>query len=536
MYKRFLCLLLAIALLPVAPVRADDDDDAGPGLSPPMQWNMAYSSWGKRQYDDAASLMMAYATANPDEPNAIEAWWYTYEIYRAYRPKPERRKLVYDKATTAAARWVRKYTDTNKERASLALYYEALMANNEGFRAQAISLFQELAKKLPGTTYEQHAYWNLAEWMREARRFSEAATYYQVYRKVVGITEYGAIAAVREGWCHEELKNKENAIQAYKDILTTPYNWGWWNVVAYALDAAQHLKAMKEDELCRALALKVIDKAPPSWTDFQAQARALLGESQPRSVTIMPHLNYTYTCDRVNIDGQTKLSLVRDLPILVRLSYITKDAPFKGKFSITPKMDMDKKPENMTAEDGAGGKTTYTADIVAPDANGGITSDWWYKFTDNASSEGAPDNLNITRKWTKQGPGWGECTIRIQSTERWFVRIYLPNDKTNPNNLSNQPNVVEDGGKTFLWYNWYDMTQGFTVKFPVEVGGNTEEYYPRMRLERYNGGRFPNKSGSGKVADDEYRDFSLKLSSDAAFPWTYTFPGYTTINIDEVSK
>jgi len=534
-----ICIVALALAVPMLPAWAQDEEDGGEEatLDPALQWRLAESAWGRREYDDAAALMSAYAELNPDEPNALEALWRVYEVYRAYRPNPERKKITYEKAVAASVRWTKKYAESNKERAAQAMWYNVMLLEHEGARPQSILMVQDLLKRFPGTTYDDDAYWSLGEWFREAKRYQEAIPNYVLYRKVAGNTELAALACFREGNSYEELKNKQAAIDAYKLVLNGEYNWGWGQVHWGTLEVARRLKTMGEEELSRAFALKLIDKTPKEW-DVNIQARTFIGQKiiNPKKIWIHPHLYYNYTSDKVNIDGRTKMMLSRDISTLVRLQYVSKEDPFKATLTLTPKLTMDKTPDNMKKSDGAGGRTIYTADIIAPDAAGNVTADSWYKFTEAAHAETSPDNLVITRKWEKAGETWGNCTIRVQSSARWHMWIYLPNDKTNANNLSMQPNEVNDAGKTFRWYDWYDMNQGITIKFPVEVGGNMAEYYPKIRLERHAGGLYADKTALGTDADYDLSELSVKLNSADAFPYTVNFPGYKTVTIDEVSK
>ena len=107
--------------------------------SPATQWMLISGAWNKREYTDAASMMMTYSEGNPDEDHALESWYDAFEVYRAYRPNPAKQKEVFDKAVEADARWTRKYADSNRERASSALWYQALEDSEEGQQAQAES-------------------------------------------------------------------------------------------------------------------------------------------------------------------------------------------------------------------------------------------------------------------------------------------------------------------------------------------------------------------------------------------------------------
>lgn len=162
--------------------------------------------------------------------------------------------------------------------------------------------------------------------------------------------------------------------------------------------------------------------------------------------------------------------------------------------------------------------------------------DFWYQFWRADQSVPLPNSIVITRKWQKMGATWGECQIRVQSTMRWHIYIYLPDSKTNPNNLNMQPNEVRDGGKTFRWYDWYDLSQGLTLKFPVEVGGNTAEYYPKVRLEQWCGANYGEQSGNGNEAVYDFRECKVSVKAETPFPYTITFPVYSEVTLDEVIK
>jgi len=530
-----LCLsLLSLFIAGPAAHAQDDDEDDGGGFTPELQWKLADTAWNRREYDDAAALMMTYVTANPDQDNSIEAWWRTYEIFRAYRPNEERRKSTFTKAVEATVRWERKYATSNKERASQALWYRAHLNNNEVGRPQAILILQDLVKKFPGTAYEDDAYWYLGEWLREANRPQEAIDSYQGYRKVVGNTEQAVMAHFREGWMYEALKDNAKAIATYREIFESNYNWGWHQMLYGSMDAASRLVKLGEPELARAIALKIIDKAAHRL-DLVVQARKLIGDTQlPKRVLIESRVNSYYTANTVNVDGRSKVKVKRDLPVLVRLSYVDEFNPVKGTITLTPKVEMDKVAENATASTGAN-KTAYTGEFVVPGADKKVQTDWRYSFAEAEKPSEAPDGLVITRKWENTGKGWGMSTIRVQSNATWYMYIYLPNEKTNPNNINIQPNAVQDGGKTFRW-DHHNMQQGLTLKFPVEVGAETREFYPKIVLSRDTGAAYAQVSGVGKEVTHDSREFATRLEVDSAIPYTINFPSSTTVTVEEVKR
>jgi len=528
-----LSLVTLVAAAPAARAQ-DDDDDGGGTLSPEIQWRLADTHWNRREYDDAAALMATYATANPDQPNSIEAWWRTYEIYRAYRPNEERRKLTFSKALEATVRWERKYGTTDKERASQACWYRAHLNNHEAGRAQALIVLQELVKKYPKTAYEQHAYWHLGEWMREAARYQEAIDGYTGYRKVVGNTEQAVMAHFREGWCYEALKNNGKAIETYKTIFESDYNWGWHQMLYGSMDAAARLVKLGEVPLARTIALKIIDKAG-GRLDLLVQARKLIGDTElPKRVLISSYINSSYSASTINIDGRTKMKVKRDLPVLVRLSYVDKFNPVKASITLTPKVELDKLAENVTASTDPA-KKWYKGDVVVPGANDSVQNDWWFRFSEAEKTAEAPDNLVVSRKWERTGNGWGTCVLRIQTSVGWYMSVTLPNERTNPNNINIQPNHVMDGGKTFRW-DHHNMQTGLTIRFPVEVGKDVREFYPKMVFSRDTGGLYPGSTGLGKEVTSDTREFGFKFEADSAIPYTINFPSNTSVTLDEVVK
>ena len=535
-------LVLACLLMLVLPLLADDDEEGGNGgntLGPNLQWQLACASWDKRDYNTSAVLNEAYATKNPDEPNVLEAWWRTYYVYRSYRPNPERKKSTLQKALDACDRWEKKYAQTDKNRAAGALWYRSQFLECEGQRVQAINVLQSMFQKYSGSNYDAGAYWTLGEWLREAKRFQEAIPNYQGYRKLAGYGDQPAMALFREGWCYEELKDKDNAIEAYKSILGKGWNWGWWQVAWGALDAAERCQRLGDEQTARALALKIVDNSP-DWGDLKVRARLIMGvkTNAERKMWIYPHLYYHYSSENMSVTGGTKVNFSFEFPLLLRMYGITKDTPFKGTLTVKPKADVSKKADNpMKEAQSDDGKKIFVADITNPNPNGGIWQDSWYNLLKATETATLPDGLMITRKWEKAGNTWGESTIRIQSNGRWHVWVYLPNNQTSPDNITgSKPNEVNDNGKTFRWYDWYDMTQGVTIKFPVEVGANVAEYYPKVYLLRYPGNTYQDKSGNGAEATYDLKDYTVTLKSADAFPYTFNFPTQYDVTLAEISK
>jgi len=534
-------ILIVCLLALFLPALADDDEEGGGnggGLNATLQWRLACTAWDRREYDDAAAMYRQFSKANPDDDNAIEAVWRSYEAYRAYRPNQEKRKAVYEEAINLCTRWRAKYAEDNKERAARSLWYKSQLLDREGMRPIGIQMLNEMTAKFPGTRWDENAYWSLGEWLREAQRWSEAATAYVNYRRTVGATEYGGIASLRAGWCNEALGKKEDALDCYNELLKGAYNWGWWQIPQSALDAARRCRLLGHDDMTRMFALKIMDKAPKDggWMDVQQQARVLIGEklNTAKYIHIYPYMNEYYTSSAISTHGGSKLQFHRDLQLLVRLERVSKEEPFHATVTVAPKVALAGNPDNMKLSE-EGNKKTYTATIHAPDARGNVTGDWWYRFATENQSVPPPDNLSVTRSWEKTGEGVGICTIRIQSSARWHFWIYLPNDKTNVNNLSMKPNEVNDNGRTFRWYDWYDLNNGMTIKFPVEVG-NTSEYYPRIHFQRGIWGHSNDQSGNNATASYETPYQSIKITEEKPFAYSFQFPGDRFVDIDEIKK
>ena len=295
------------------------------------------------------------------------------------------------------------------------------------------------------------------------------------------------------------------------------------------------MRGWGEPELARAFFLRVTDKCHPDW-DVTKQARAELGETDQNTVNVWcyPHIYHDYSTSLPNISPSSKVDLSKKVNFLWRISYARKDAPYAGKLSIIPKIEMSATPGNMKAEDGGDGKKVYT---VTQDTTSG--GDFWYNSFVVANKTGnPPDGLEITRSWEKTGNNWGECTIKIKSTTRWYISITMPNNKTNVNNLNTKirPNEVRDNGMTFYWDYWAtDPTkEAFVIKIPVEI--DAVKYYPRIRMEHSTHGWFGygDKHETLKESGYDMKEFTVKMSSEKPFAYHYSFPGNTVFIMNEV--
>jgi hypothetical protein len=279
----------------------------------------------------------------------------------------------------------------------------------------------------------------------------------------------------------------------------------------------------------------IVDKCPKDggWNDLQNQAHALLGEAPAKKVWIEARMNSTYRTSHINIEGTSKIGVTREPKLMVRVSYATTQDPFKGTLTITPRVDMKTVPSGLTKGDGD--KPSYTADIESPNSKGDSIGDLRYDWTESEQQAEAPADLVVNRKWEKAGPDWGNCTIRIQSTDRWTMDIDLPNDKTNPTNCSIQPNEVQNGGKTFRYYNWYDLNKGLTITFPITAGTDASEYYPHIHLWR-DYGRAGDKGSVTSEATESLPEYDISLKSDKDFPANINHPTHDDVILDEVKK
>lgn len=528
-------VLLLVALLAMAPVRAqDDDDDGGAVLNPALQWSVLERMWANRLYDDFLPTAVNFAEKNNTDNNALECWWRCYLVTRDYRRNDAKRKVMFDYLQAATVDWEKRYAATDKERAARALWYRGYSYGYENQKAIAISTFQTAVKKYGGTTHDHNLLWHCAEWLREANRHAESIPYFEADRQIYKGQEHEVVCMNRMADAYTALGDQASAIAIYQDLLNGNYQWGWGQVHWGAWTAANRLREWKEDQLARALCMKIIDKCPADW-DVAKNARAFLGEATgvTKYIHFYSYLNETFVTDRVNLDARNKITVSRDESLLLRLERVSKDDPFKGTLAITPKREQEKKADNMKAsEDGK----TLQADIDAPNAQGQVPGDIWYRFYEENRPADVPDGLVVTRTWEKKGDGWGECTIRIQSPARWHLWVTLPNNRTNVNNLSLQPNEVNDNGRTFRWYDWYDLRQGWTIKFPVEVGGNVNEYYPQIRFERGYWGHHQNASGNSKEAKYSTFFYDIKMTSENPFAFGFEFPGNRVVLMKEVSK
>jgi len=523
------CLSLTCILLLFLPALADDNEEGGATLDPGLQWKIAESTWNRREYDDAAVLYVAFGQKNPDDDNGLESWWRACLVYHNYRSNPKRYKETYPKAIDACERWIAKYATSKPDRAAHGYWYKATLLNNDGNRAMALETLLTQVKKFPDINWNGEPYWTIGEWLREAKRLPEAIKFYDTYANIVGTSqEYGAAAIFRIGWCNESLANRAEAIAAYQRILHAKFNWGWGQVHWNALDAARRLKKMGEKDLALEFLKRIVEKCD-SNADVTKQAMAELGAKPAMKIWIHPHLYYHYYSTNMSIDSRSKVTLKQEVNLLVRPTYIIKDAPFNAMVTLAPKVEMLKVPTTMKLSADA---KAYEAKLFTD--KGG---DFWYSFWRADQSVPLPDGLVITRKWEKMGATWGECQIRVQSNARWHVYIYMPDNKTNPNNMNIQPSEVRDNGRTFLWYDWaIDPSQGVTFKFPVDVGGNASAFYPKMRLEHWAGPGYAEQSGNNSEATYDMRECKVSVKADAPFPYTINCPAYSEVTMEEVVK
>ncbi len=531
---KLLYILLAMLILALTPVFAqDDEEDNGGGggkLDANLQWKLVCNAWDKRQFDDAASQAINFAIANPDHASTPDAWWRAYWVYRDFRPNDTKRKSTYEKGMTALDKYEQKYSDSKKELASMALWYKCEMSCREVSNQAALAYLQDIIKKYPGTPIEREAQYRAANWLREMKRYREAIELYDSAEKLWGISPQGANIVVWRGWCYQELKDNESAIQSYKILLTKDFYIGWGEVHWNLLDIARRMKAIGEEELSRKFAMKIIDKGDSNW-DVTKQASAMLFGAA-KSVNVYPYFNLRYFTDLQNLDGNTKCSIVKEMPVLLRIYGYTKEAPFKGTLTLQPLVDMDQTTGTKVENDK--NEVSYTSDIQMPNKDGN-TSDLWYGFHTKEVQGAPPGGLVITRKWKKTGDDWGMSTITVKCPFR--VHIFITaNQKFNANNFNDQPNAMEDGDKTARWYDWVDLTNGRELTFPVTVG-NAEEYYPKVRILFGSGNwYYKPENTKGKDCIANMKEMKVTLSSETDFSGHIEYPSDTWLTMNEIKK
>jgi tetratricopeptide (TPR) repeat protein len=544
-------LMFGLAMLLVGPLgmaaaqakpaaTVDDDEDDGPAgeLNPKAMWSIVTASWDRREYKDAAVLAERIADQNPFEDFSLEAYWRAFICWRELRQDEKRRVICHDKGMELCTKWEKKYS-TDKNKAALAMWYRAMYLERDGQRSLAINVLEDAEKRYPGSSKEWDITWHLGEWLRDAKRFSEAIPYYDTFWTLNGTNQWGAHALNRIGMCYQEQKNYTDAIAIWTKLLTSDgFNWGWGEVHWNALDIGRRLKnSMNEGELARRFFLRIIDKCNADW-DVTKQAKAEVGETPKPHIWVMPHQNFRYTTDRKSINENSKIKLSKEVAVLFRPAYVTKETPFKGTLSITAKQSVKKGPENMTVAE-KDEKKTYTVDVQTPNEKGQLMGDTWYRFVMDDAMTAPPDRLRITREWEKAGKTWGECTITVQSSTRWHIWVWLPTNTNADNFQINKPNEVHENGRLFRWYDWWALEQGVVFKFkvPIEVGAGVAEYYPRMRLEHGGWGwGYQDKHVTAKENSTETKELSFKLTSDTEYPTSFQYPGGVEVVLEEVKN
>ena len=543
--------LAAIALcLCAAPSFAEQGDDDAPDapasgsspssvLTPDLLWQLADNAWNTRHFDDAVATMTVYVKSDPDGPQCLEALWRASEAYRYIIPNKDKYLAMYTQLDDNCNRWTTEFKDNDKEKAAAGLWYQGNLFRNAGRNEQAEAKFHQLVKQFPTTSHVGDCYWNAAHWEQDDKQYQEAATDYEGYVTVGGNTENTGLADLGSAACEEALKDAPDAVTIYKAILTKPYNWGWWNFAYGALDAAKRLRDLGEPEMMRAYALKIIDDSPQGWTDLQTQAHDLLGDTVPKSISIEAQDHDDYDTDEQSVGPTTKMDLLRHPQLLVRLSRITKDDPLNATVEFTPKDDFAKIGDTLT-KGTDNGKDVLVGKIAYPDDKGNTPDSLNYQFDSQTEHALAPADVTVSRSWDKEGANWGIATIRIQSSARWDIYIYMPStDAAHQDNITGLlPNEVQDGGKTFHWYNWADLTQGLTLKIPITfpegAAGAISNYCPKVFLYRgyWRDGGSSGKSQSIAIPSPTY---DVKITTDKPLTYSMGLPIWESITLDEVS-
>jgi len=528
MKKALLLLVLSLFILPVF-AQFEDDDEGGYGsvITPDMQWQIAEATWGARNYDDAAVLMVNLATEHPDHSMALDCWWRAYETYKYHRPNEEKYKNALAKGIEACTNWENKYKTEDINRASRAVWYRGNFLDREGNKQAAIDILVTAHQKYPGSNMEHEAIWHAAEWSRHLQNYTKAIDIFKMHTKVhENNNDWRALDYIRIGLCYTELKNFEAAKEAYlTPLYYEPLNWGWGEIHWGILDGARRLKAAGEVQAAREMLFRLIDKGHPDW-DVVRQAQNEVGE-ESMFLDIYPHIDRFYISDSISVDARSNVDLQYNYSLLIRPKYLPEGKLFKAKITMEIKHPLTGVPNDMKAEGNA-----YTTTLA------GHAGDYWYRVSAEEDKKvNLPDSVVINRSWEKAGEDWGYAVIRVQSRARYNIYIYMPNNKVNVNNLSIQPNEVRDGGTCFRWYDWYDLNNGMTIRIPIEVGKGVSKYYPKVELQRnIHGHIFPNMPGKGTKAEDDNKDIKITVENKEEFPYLFSYPGTQYVQLKEIKE
>ncbi len=534
---KYLYLILTLLLLVMPVIAQDDEDDppatGGNNFNADMQWKLADDRWNKNQLDDAAIQCVSFATANPNHSAVLEAWFRAYIVYRERRPNEPKRKNTFEKAMAAYDNYEKKYADTNKDLAASALWYKSELTCREISSQAGLACCQDSLKKYPGAKNERDMLYRAANWLRELKRYREAIELYDLAEKPWGFSPAGANIVVWRGWCYQEIKDNENAIQSYKLLLENGFNIGWGEVHWNLLDIARRMKTMGEDELSRKFAMRIIDKGDPNW-DVTKQASAMLFGAA-KSVNLFPYYNLRYSADTQNLDSNTKCKIIKEMSVLLRIYGYPKETPFKGTLSVLPLVDMSQTTGTKTDVEKEGKtETSFLSDLQMPNKDGNY-GDLWYGFKTAEILGPPPGGLIITRKWEKTGEDWGISTVTVKCPYR--VHIFIStNQKMNANNFNDQPNAMEDGDKTARWYDWADLTNGRKLTFDVNVG-KADEYYPKVRIYFGTGNwYYKGENTKGKDSVANMKEMKVTLSSETDFSARIEYPSDTWLQLNELTK
>jgi tetratricopeptide (TPR) repeat protein len=511
----------------------DDEEDNGGGggkLDAGLQFKLFENAWNNRQFDDAASQGINFVIANPDHPSSPDVWWRSYLVYRDYRPNEPKRKSTFEKAMIALEKYERKYADTKKDLAAVSLWYKGELSGREMGAQAGVNYLLDILKKYPGTPIEKHAAYRAGDWLRDLKRYREAIEMYDQAQKLWGFSHEGADIIVRRSWCFQGLNDKESAIENYKLILDKKYSIHWGSIHNNLMPVARWMKDNGETELSRKFAMRLVDEGNPGWGQTQ-EANAFLFGAQ-KAIYVEPHYLLRYNTKTQNMDGNTKISVVKEMPVRLRIYNYPKEEPFKGTITMQPIVDMDQTTGTKSENDK--NEILFSSDVVMPNKDGKY-NDLWYGFKSKEVLGTPPGGLIITRKWEKTGDDWGMATITVKSPYR--VHIFITsNQKLNANNFNDQPNAMEDGDKTARWYDWTDLVNGRKITFPVTVG-KAEEYYPKVRIYFGTGNWYykaNNTKGKNCVAD--MKEMKVTLSSEIDFSARLEYPSDTWLTMDEIIK
>ena len=190
-------------------------------------------------------------------------------------------------------------------------------------------------------------------------------------------------------------------------------------------------------------------------------------------VEIIANIVQRYAVPTIDLDATTACTTAKDISISVKLPH-QQERPLPGSMDFSLLGAFAQLPE-MPAD---GVRKGNQLSIPLKE----LTD---YRFLQQDTLTGSPENITVRRTWKVTGALSGECTIHIQSPDKWKLTISLPNNLTKAADFSLPPNTTTDAGRTFCWADNIDLSAGVTITFPVSFNGDVPAaYYPRLTLSQ----------------------------------------------------